>query len=46
VEDFEGYDLLDIRPEVDTDDMSWLFPPKGPGDFKDMTKKRKKRTKH
>lgn len=39
IEDFEGYDLVERREEKDTDDMTWLFPPKGPGEFKDLAGK-------
>jgi hypothetical protein len=42
IEDFEGHELVDKRPEIDADDMSWLHPPKGPGQFKQRKKKGKK----
>ena len=42
IDDFEGHDLVDRRPEVDSDDMSWLHPTKGPGQFKQRKKKSKK----
>ena len=44
IEDFAGHDLLeDDEEEVDNDDMSWLHPPKGPGEFKNLKKKKKGR---
>ena len=46
IEHFEGYDLIDHKAEVDSDDMNWLFPPKGPGEFKNMPKKKKKSKKN
>jgi len=43
IEDFAGHDLIeDDEEEEDKDDMSWLHPPKGPGEFKDLKKKKKK----
>lgn len=42
VEDFEGWDLIDTPAEQDSNDMAWLFPQKGPGQFKDVNKKKKK----
>ena len=42
IEDFEGWNLIDVEAEKDRDDMTWLFPTKGPGKFK-KTKKNKKR---
>ena len=42
VDDFEGHDLVDRRPQPDAEDMSWLFPPKGPGEFKQRKKKSKR----
>ena len=42
VEDFEGHDLIDKKIEKDADDMTWLFPPKGPGKFKNLKKKKRK----
>ena len=46
IEHFEGYDLIEHKAEVDSDDMNWLFPPKGPGEFKNMAKKKKKSKKN
>jgi hypothetical protein len=43
-EEFEGHDLIETPDEQDTNDMTWLFPQKGPGNFKkelEMKKKRK-----
>ncbi len=40
--DFEGHDLLDKKAEKDPDDLTWLFPAKGPGEFKKLKKKKKK----
>ena len=45
IEDFEGFDLIERREDPDTDDMSWLFPTKGPGDYKNLDKKKKKKSK-
>jgi hypothetical protein len=43
IEDFAGHNLIDNDPEEekDEDDTSWLFPPKGPGEFKNLKKKKK-----
>ena len=43
IEDFAGHNLIDEDPEEerDEDDTSWLFPPKGPGEFKNLKKKKK-----
>jgi hypothetical protein len=45
IEDFAGHDLIedDDDEEVDQNDMSWLHPPKGPGEFKNLKKKKKGR---
>ena len=43
IEEFAGHDLLEQPEEADSEDMSWLFPPKGPGKFKDLDKKKKKK---
>jgi hypothetical protein len=45
IEDFEGHDLVEAPEEVDAEDMSWLFPPKGPGEFKKKKSKGKKKKK-
>ena len=45
IEDFEGYDLFDYDEGPDAEDMTWLFPAKGPGKFKDKKKKNKKKKK-
>ena len=45
IEDFEGYDLFDYDEGPDAEDMTWLFPAKGPGKFKDLDKKKKKKKK-
>ena len=42
IEDFEGHDLIERKQEKDPDDMNWLFPPKGPGEFKKLKKKKRK----
>ena len=42
IEDFEGWDLIEVQAEKDRDDMTWLFPTKGPGKFKKGGKKGKK----
>ena len=42
IEDFAGHELIEpLDEEPDNDDMSWLFPPKGPGKFKDLKKKKR-----
>lgn len=43
MEDFEGHDLIEVPEDQDTNDMTWLFPQKGPGKFKDMAGKKKKK---
>jgi len=45
IEDFEGYDLFDYDEGPDAEDMTWLFPAKGPGQFKDYEKKKKDKRK-
>ena len=45
IEDFEGWDLIEVQAEKDRDDMTWLFPTKGPGKFKKGGKKGKKKNK-
>ena len=45
IEDFEGWDALEIQEDPDADDMTWLFPTKGPGQFRDLNKKKKNKTK-
>lgn len=45
IEEFEGHDLIEVPEEKDTNDMTWLFPSKGPGEFKDLNKKKKKKSK-
>ena len=47
IENFAGHDLFDDEEEeeVDQNDMSWLNPPKGPGEFKDLKKKKGKKKK-
>lgn len=45
IEEFEGWDLMDVPEEQDTNDMAWLFPQKGPGQFKDLAGKKKKKKK-
>lgn len=42
IEDFEGWDLIEVEAEKDRDDMTWLFPTKGPGKFKKTKKSKKK----
>jgi len=34
--------LIEVPEEQDHNDMAWLFPQRGPGKFKDLTKKKKK----
>jgi len=45
VEDFAGYDMIESPDLVDEDDTTWLFPPKGPGEFKKLRNKKKKKSK-
>jgi len=45
IEDFEGYDLFDYEEGPDSEDMTWLFPAKGPGKFKDLKKEKKEKKK-
>ena len=45
IEDFEGWDVIEVPAEKDRDDMTWLFPTKGPGKFKKKSKKGKKKGK-
>ena len=44
IEDFEGWDLIDNPEEQDQNDMAWLFPQKGPGQFRDLATKKKKKS--
>lgn len=39
IEDFEGWDLIEVPEEKDRSDMSWLFPTKGPNKRKRKGKK-------
>jgi hypothetical protein len=41
-ETFEGHDLIEVPDEQDQNDMTWLFPQKGPGKFKAKKNKGKK----
>jgi hypothetical protein len=43
IEDFAGYDMIEPMEVRDEDDTSWLFPPKGPGEFKKLRDKKKKK---
>ena len=43
IEDFEGHELVDPPEEVDAEDMTWLFPAKGPGKYKKKKGSKKKR---
>lgn len=47
IEEFEGWDLVELREDPDAEDMTWLFPSRGPGEFKDLKEKaeRKKKAK-
>jgi hypothetical protein len=45
ITDFEGNDLWEVREEPDANDMTWLFPEKGPGKFKEAAQKKKKKSK-
>lgn len=43
IEDFAGHDVFehDEQQDEEEDEMAWLNPPKGPGKFKDLKKKKK-----
>lgn len=41
IEDFEGWDLIDVPEDQDRNDMAWLFPQRGPGQFKKLKDKKK-----
>ena len=43
VEDFAGHELVEPPSDVDTDDMSYLFPTTGPGEFRKLRDKKKKK---
>ena len=43
IEDFEGYDLFDYDEGPDSEDMTWLFPTKGPGQYRGLSDKKKKK---
>lgn len=45
IEDFEGHELFEYDEGPDSEDMTWLFPAKGPGKFKDLKDKKKKKKK-
>jgi len=45
IEEFEGYDLVEIDYAEDKSDEDWLFPPKGPGEFKHLADKKKRKDK-
>jgi hypothetical protein len=42
IDDFEGNQIWDEKKEVDREDLTWLFPEKGPGPFKQKKKKKQK----
>lgn len=48
IEEFAGWNIADDDDDEDddpnnSDDITWLFPEKGPGKFKDLAKKKKKK---
>ena len=45
IEDFEGWDIFDYEEDQDPDDMGWLFPKTGPGEFRHLKDKKKKKSK-
>lgn len=45
IEDFEGWNLIDVDADKDRDDMTWLFPTKGPGKLKKSKKNKKRKAK-
>jgi hypothetical protein len=44
-DDVAGFDMIESPETRDEDDTSWLFPPKGPGEFKKLKNKKKKKSK-
>ena len=34
-----------MKEDPDSDDMTWLFPKQGPGEFKDLKRKKKNKKK-
>ena len=45
IEDFEGWDIFEYEEDGDPDDMGWLFPKTGPGEFRHLKDKKKKKAK-
>lgn len=43
IEDFPGHDLMETETYDYMDDQTWLFPPKGPGEFAHLKNKNKKK---
>ena len=44
IEDYEGHDLIEMPAEQDHNDMAWLFPQRGPGQFKEKVERKKKKS--
>lgn len=43
IEDFAGHDMMEEEEDQELlDDQTWLFPPKGPGEFAHLKNKKKK----
>ena len=42
-DEFEGYDLFEVPEDGDQNDMTWLFPQRGPGNFKEEVELKKKK---
>ena len=45
ISNFEGWDLIEVEAEKDKDDMSWLFPSKGPNKKQKKADKKKNKNK-
>lgn len=43
IEDFEGHELFEYDEGPDAEDMTWLFPTRGPGEFRHLAEKKKKK---
>ena len=43
IEDFEGHDIFDYDEGPDAEDMGWLFPSTGPGEFRNLKDKKKQK---
>ena len=43
ITDFVGHDVIEVEEKPEKEDMSWLYPEKGPGKFKKKKKKKSKK---